>query len=55
VRVGGYLDAIGEASSEIVHEVVGRVAVPVSNEPAGNELGIGAEHHNSEQMRSASK
>jgi hypothetical protein len=43
MRVSGQLDAIGEAASEIVHEVVGRTRIAVADVPARNQLCLGVD------------
>jgi hypothetical protein len=40
VAVCGHLDAIGEPSREIVHEVVSGLGIPVADVPAGDKLGF---------------
>lgn len=41
VPVRGELDAVREASGEIVHELRGATSVATANEPARNKLGVG--------------
>lgn len=41
MAICGHLDAIGEPSGQVMHEVVSGLRIPVANVPAGNELRFG--------------
>ncbi len=45
MAVCGQLDAIGEPSSKIVHEMVGASGIPLPDEPAGDEFRIGIQRN----------